>query len=148
MNDMTCPELDAQGDQMFGALMKGETIRSIAKRHSTTVRVVQAECTKRLHSLDEDALAFTMRKHLTYMDGLMTTFYRRSIEHEDVHAGMLCTKISETVMDIIGRDRRPQSVNLLVQEVPKLNTTERITEILATAGVFAGPPSEPPPDAA
>jgi hypothetical protein len=115
------------GEDIVQARIRGESVRSIAKRFSCTL----AEVNKVLDRFADITIDDSTRKHtlaleLARLDELQSVFHNRALAG-DVHCGALVAKLIERRCTMLGL-YTPQSTTLQVIEVqaPKETSTERI----------------------
>ena len=112
---------------MFQARIRGESVRSIAKRFSCTL----AEVHKILDRFAETTIDDKTRKHslaleLERLDQLQQVFGTRALEG-DVASGALVAKIIERRCTMLGLYTPPAAVLQVVEaQAPKETSTDRI----------------------
>src|SRR5215813_13518182 len=119
------------GEDIVQARIRGESVRSIAKRLSCTL----AEVSKVLDRFTETTIDDKTRRHtlaleLARLDELQETFYARALEG-DVQCGALITKIIERRCTMLGL-HTPQTATLQVieAETPRETSTAKISALI------------------
>src|SRR5215467_1463712 len=119
------------GEDIVQARIRGESVRSIAKRLSCTL----AEVRKVLDRFAETTIDDKTRKHtlaleLARLDELQETFYARALEG-DVACGALITKIIERRCTMLGL-YTPQTATLQVieAEASRETSTDKISALI------------------
>jgi hypothetical protein len=115
------------GEDIVQARIRGESVRSIAKRLSCTL----AEVNKVLDRFAETTIDEKTRKHtlaleLARLDELQTVFHDRALAG-DVHCGALVAKIIERRCTMLGLYTPPAATLQVIEaEAPKETSTDRI----------------------
>src|SRR5262245_42010046 len=115
------------GEDIVQARIRGESVRSIAKRLSCTLAEVHKVLDRFAETtIDEKTRKHTLALELARLDELQETFYARALEG-DVACGALITKIIERRCTMLGL-YTPQTATLQVieAEAPRETSTERL----------------------
>ena len=115
------------GEDIVQARIRGESVRSIAKRFSCSL----AEVKKILDRFAETVIDDNTRKHtlaleLARLDELQSVFHDRALAG-DVHCGALVAKIIERRCTMLGLYTPPAATLQVIEaEAPKETSTDRI----------------------
>ena len=135
------------GEDIVQARIRGESVRSIAKRFSCSL----AEVKKILDRFAETVIDDNTRKHtlaleLARLDELQSVFHDRALAG-DVHCGALVAKIIERRCTMLGLYTPPAATLQVIEaEGPKETSTDRIRAALDRIRGKRLPPKPDEPD--
>ena len=115
------------GEDIIQARIRGESVRSIAKRFSCTLAEVHKVLDRFAEiTIDEKTRKHTLALELARLDELQTVFHDRALAG-DVHCGALVAKIIERRCTMLGLYTPPAATLQVIEaEAPKETSTDRI----------------------
>ena len=115
------------GEDIVQARIRGESVRSIAKRLSCTLTEVHKVLDRLAETtIDEKTRKHTLALELARLDELQTVFHDRALAG-DVHCGALVAKIIERRCTMLGLYTPPAATLQVIEaEAPKETSTDRI----------------------
>jgi|AmaraimetFIIA100_FD_contig_101_549762_length_1169_multi_9_in_0_out_0_1 hypothetical protein len=115
------------GEDIVQARIRGESVRSIAKRLSCTLAEVHKVLDRFAETtIDEKTRKHTLALELARLDELQTVFHDRALAG-DVHCGALVAKIIERRCTMLGLYTPPAATLQVIEaEAPKETSTDRI----------------------
>ena len=119
------------GEEIVEARIRGESVRSIAKRFCCTLKEVKQVLDRFAEmTIDESTRKHTLALELARLDELQRVFGARALDG-DVQSGALVAKIIERRCTMLGLYTPPAATLQVIEaQAPKESSTDRIERVL------------------
>ena len=134
------------GEDIVQARIRGESVRSIAKRLSCTLAEVHKVLDRFAETtIDEKTRKHTLALELARLDELQTVFHDRALAG-DVHCGALVAKIIERRCTMLGLYTPPTATLQVIEaDAPRETSTDKISALIhRIRGKTRDDPDNPP----